>query len=178
VAEPSTVARPYAEAVFKLADGEGKLANWSAMLGALGQISEDQRVQEAMGDPNTSAPKIAGLFISILAGKLSAEAENFVKVLAENRRLALLPEIHLQFEVLRNVREGVVDVDIASAFELTAEQLADLVRRLESKTGRKVKPRLSIDKELIGGVMVAIGDKVIDASARAHLAALANALKN
>ncbi len=178
MAEPSTVARPYAEAVFRLADGEGKLANWSAMLGALGQISEDERVREAMGDPKTSGPSIAGLFIGILAGKLSAEGENLVRVLAENRRLALLPEIHLQFEVLRNEREGVVDVDIASAFELTAEQLADLVKRLEIKTGRKVKPRLSIDKELIGGVMVAIGDKVIDASARAQLAALASALKN
>lgn len=178
MAEPSTVARPYAEAAFRLANSQGKLADWSAMVASLAQVSEDSGVRTAMSDPKMSGSKIAGLFISILSGKLNGEAENFVRVLAENRRLELLPEIHLQFEVLRNEREGVVDVDVASAFELTQEQLADLVQRLEKKTGRKVKPRLSIDKELIGGVKVAIGDKVIDASARAQLAALENALKS
>lgn len=178
MAEPSTVARPYAEAVFRLADGATKLAEWSAALGALAQVAENEQVRAALGDPRMSAPKIAGLFISILAGKLSGDAENFVRVLAENRRLGLLSEIHTQFEVLRNEREGVVEVDVASAFELSPEQLRDLVARLEKKTGRKVHPRVSIDRELIGGVKIAIGDKVIDASARAQLAALENALKS
>src|SRR5262249_19488254 len=87
VAEPSTIARPYAEAAFKLADSQGKLADWSAALGNLAAVAADARVRAAVGDPNLSAAKVAGIFLSILSGKLSGEAENFVRVLAENGRL-------------------------------------------------------------------------------------------
>lgn len=177
MAEPITIARPYAEAVFRLADGAGKLAEWSAMLAALAQVSGDERVRRAISDPNLSAAKVAGLFISILAGRLTAECENFVRVLADNQRLALLGEIRAQYETLKNEREGTVEADIQSAFELDAAQLADLTARLEKHTGRKVRAHVSVDKELIGGVRVAIGDQVIDASVRAQLAALQSALK-
>ena len=177
MAEPITIARPYAEAVFRLADGTGKLADWSAMLAALAQVSDDERVRAAMSDPNLPAAKVAGLFISILAGRLTAECENFVRVLADNHRLALLGEIRTQYEALKNEREGTVEADIQSAFELDAAQLADLTARLEKHTGRKVRAHVSVDKELIGGVRVAIGDQVIDASVRAQLAALQSALK-
>ena len=177
MAEPSTIARPYAEAVFKLADAAGRLGEWSAMLAALAQVAGNDRVRAAIGDPNLSAAKAAGVFISILAGKLSGECENFVRVLADNQRLELLPEMRAQYEALKNEREGVIEAEISSAFELSAAQLAELVARLEKKTGRKVKARLSVDKELIGGIKVALGDKVIDASARAQLAALEIALK-
>jgi F-type H+-transporting ATPase subunit delta len=177
MAEPSTIARPYAEAVFKLADAQGKLADWSSALANLAAVAADDRVRAAVGDPNVSAPKVAGLFISILAGKLSGEAENLVRVLAENGRLDVLSEISTQYDVLRNEREGVVEAEIYSAFELDQAQVADLVARLEKKTGRKVKARVSVDKTLIGGVKVVIGDKVIDGSARAQLAALENAMK-
>ena len=177
MAEPSTIARPYAEAAFKLADSQGKLADWSGALGALAQVAQDARVRASIGDPNLSAAKVAGLFISILAGKLSGEAENFVRVLADNQRLELLPEIRAQYEALKNEREGVVEADITSAIELSSAQLKDLVARLEKKTGRKVKARVAVDASLIGGVKVALGDKVIDGSARGQLAALENALK-
>ncbi len=177
MAEPSTIARPYAEAAFRLADEAGKLAEWSAMLAALAQVAASERVQAALGDPNLPAPKLAGVFLGILGGKLSAACENFVRVLAENRRLEVLAEIRAQFEVLRNEREGVVEADVYSALELEPAQMADLVARLEKHTGRKVKAKLSLDRELIGGVKVVIGDKVIDASARAQLTALANALR-
>lgn len=177
MAEPITIARPYAEAVFRLADGAGKLADWSAMLTVLAQVSDDERVRAAMNDPNLPATKVAGLFISILAGRLTAECESFVRVLADNHRLALLGEIRTQYEALKNEREGTVEADIQSAFELDAAQLADLTTRLEKHTGRKVRAHVSVDKELIGGVRVAIGDQVIDASVRAQLAALQSALK-
>ena len=177
MAEPSTIARPYAEAAFRLADAQGKLADWSAALANLAAVAADERVRAAMGDPNLPAAKVAGLFIAILAGKLSGEAENFVRVLAENRRLDVLAEIRAQYEALRNEREGVVEADIYSAFELDQEQIADLVARLERKTGRKVKARISVDRSLIGGVKVVLGDKVIDGSARAQLGALESALK-
>lgn len=177
MAEPSTVARPYAEAAFKLADSQGKLAEWSVALANLAAVAADARVRAATGDPNLSAPNVAGLFLSILAGKLSGEAENFVRVLAENRRLDLLPEMRAQYDALRNEREGVIEAEVFSAFELDEAQLADLVAHLESKTGRKVKARVQMDKELIGGIRVVLGDKVIDGSVRAQLNALENALK-
>jgi F-type H+-transporting ATPase subunit delta len=177
MAEPSTIARPYAEAVFKLADGAGKLAEWSAALANLAAVAADARVRAAASDPNRSAAQVAGLFLSILAGKLPADGENFVRVLAENGRLDVLAEIRALFEALKNAREGVVEAEVISAFDMDQGQLAELVARLEKHTGRKVRARVSVDKALIGGVKVVLGDKVIDGSARAQLAALENALK-
>jgi len=177
VAEPSTIARPYAEAAFRLADAQGKLADWSAALANLAAVADDARVRAAISDPNLPAAKVAGLFLSILAGKLSGEIENFVRVLAENGRLEVLAEIRAQYETLKNEREGVVEADVTTAFDMDAAQVADLVSRLEKKTGRKVRAHVSVDKSLIGGVRIAIGDQVIDGSARAQLAALENALK-
>jgi F-type H+-transporting ATPase subunit delta len=177
MAEPSTIARPYAEAAFRLADAQGKLADWSATLANLSAVALDERVRAVIGDPNFPSAKIAGLFLSILSGKLSGEAENFVRVLAENGRLDVLSEIRSQYEALRNEREGVVEAEVYTAFEMEQSQVADLVARLEKKTGRKVKARVSVDKSLIGGVRIVIGDKVIDGSARAQLAALETALK-
>ena len=177
MAEPSTVARPYAEAAFRLADGAGALGKWSEMLGALALVAEDARVRAAIADPNLGDAKAAGVFIGILAGKLNAEAENFLRILAENGRLELLPEVRAQFEALKNEREGVLEAEVHSAFELSDAQLADLVQRLEKKTGRKVRARLQINKDLIAGVRIALGDQVIDGSARAQLGALETALK-
>jgi F-type H+-transporting ATPase subunit delta len=177
MAEPSTVARPYAEAVFRLADGAGALAKWSQMLAELAQVSADERVRGAVADPKLTDAKVAGLFISILSGKLTGDAENFVRVLAENGRLNLLPEMREQFEALKNEREGVVEAQVHAAFELSQPQLADLVQRLEKKTGRKVRVQVVVDRELIGGVKIVLGDKVIDGSARAQLGALETALK-
>jgi len=177
MAEPSTVARPYAEAVFRLADAAGALGKWSEMLAELAQVSADERVRAAVADPKLTDARVAGLFISILSGKLTGDTENFVRVLAENGRLNLLPEIRQQFEALKNEREGVVEAEVQSAFELSEAQLADLVQRLEKKTGRKVRAQVSVDRELIGGVKIVLGDKVIDGSARAQLGALEAALK-
>jgi F-type H+-transporting ATPase subunit delta len=147
------------------------------MLGALALVGADERVRAAARDPNVDDAKAAGVFIGILGGRLTAEAENFVRVLAQNGRLELLPEIRAQFESLKNEREGVVEAEVHSAFELTDAQVGDLVQRLEKKTGRKVKVRLQLDKKLIGGIKVVLGDKVIDGSARAQLGALEAALK-
>lgn len=177
MAERSTIARPYAEAAFRIADSSGKLPEWAAMLAALAEVAGNERVKAAIADPNMPAPKVAGVFISVLAGKLTGEAENLVRVLAENNRLELLPEIRVQFEVLKDEREGVVEAQIISAFELDAAQRSELTELLEKHTGRKVRTRVGLDKELIGGVRVVIGDKVIDASVRAQLSALESALK-
>ena len=178
MAEPSTIARPYAEAVFRLADAQGKLADWSAVLANLSAVAADARVKAAIASPDLSAAKVAGIFISILSGKLSGDAENLVRVLAENGRLDVLSEIRGQYEALKNAREGTVEAVIHSAFALDDAQLADLVARLEKKTGRKVRAKVEVDASLIGGVKIALGDKVIDGSARAQLGALESALKS
>lgn len=177
MAERSTIARPYAEAAFRIADSSGKLPEWATMLAALAEVAANERVKATIADPNMPAPKVAGVFISVLAGKLTGEAENLVRVLAENTRLELLPEIRVQFEALKDEREGVVEAQIISAFELDAAQRSELTKLLEKHTGRKVRTRVDLDKELIGGVRVVIGDKVIDASVRAQLSALESALK-
>ena len=177
MAEPSTVARPYAEAAFKLAEEADALDKWSDMLSALALIGQDERVQRAASNPNLSDDQVAGLFIAILAGRLSGEGENFVRVLAHNKRLELLPRIEEQFEALKNERQGVVEAQVQTAFELDDAQLHDLVERLERKIGRKVRAKIEISKDLIAGVRILLGDKVIDGSARAQLAALETALK-
>ena len=177
MAEPSTIARPYAEAVFRLAADQGTLAEWSAALANLAGVAADERIRAAIGDPNFAPARVAGLFIAILSGKLSGDAENLVRVLAENGRLEVLPEIRVQYEQLKNEREGVLEVEVITAFEMDDAQVADLAGRLERKTGRKVKTRVTVDRSLIGGARIEIGDKVIDGSARAQLVALENALK-
>jgi F-type H+-transporting ATPase subunit delta len=177
MAEPSTVARPYAEAAFRLADEAGALARWSEMLAALAMVGADERVRAATADPNRSDAQAAGLVISILSGRLSGDAENLVRVLAENGRLDLLPEIRAQFEALKNEREGVLEAEVQSAFELSQAQVDELVQRLEKKTGRKVRTTVQLNKDLIAGVRIVLGDKVIDGSARAQLGALETALK-
>ena len=177
MAEPSTIARPYAEAVFRLAEAGGKLGQWSDMLADLSKVAADPRLVAAIGDPNLSTPKIAGMFLGVLAGRLNGEAENLVRVLADNRRLEVLPEIASRFEALKNEHEGTVQAEIVSAFPLDQAQLQNLIAHLESNTGKRVKAVVSVDSELIAGVRVVIGDKVIDGSARAQLAALEAALK-
>jgi F-type H+-transporting ATPase subunit delta len=177
MAEPSTVARPYAEAAFNLADEAGALGKWSEMLAALALVAADERVRAAVADPSLSDAQAAGVFIAILSGRLSGEADNFVRVLAQNGRLELLPEIRAQFEALKNEREGVLEAELHSAFELSKAQVGELVQQLEKKTGRKIKAKVQVDKDLIAGVRIVLGDKVIDGSARAQLGALETALK-
>jgi len=178
MAEVSTIARPYAEAAFRLADASGKLADWSDMLGNLTQVAADPGIAAAITDPNLTSPKVAGMFIGILGGRLTGEAENLVRVLAENKRLEVLAEIANQFEVLKNEREGMVEAEIVTAFPLDDAQLRALLSQIETKAGRRVKARVSVDSELIAGVRVVIGDKVIDGSVRAQLAALEATLKH
>jgi F-type H+-transporting ATPase subunit delta len=177
MAELSTIARPYAQAAFKLADEAGTLGPWSESLAALALVAQDQVIQDLTGDPNVSPEQMARLLIDVLEGKLPPEVQNFVRLVSENRRIPALGEIRDQFDVLKNARQGVQDVEIVSAFELDGAQRADLIAHLENSTGRKVTVHVTIDPELIGGVKIIMGDKVIDASARAQLAALESTLR-
>ena len=176
MAEIATLARPYAEAVFRLADSGGSLAAWSGTLRNLAQAAAHPDMQECMTKYDLTHAQLRELFLSLSPAALSADEKNFVKVLIENDRLAALPQIFALFEELKNQREGVVDAGISSAFELEAAQLAGLVAGLEKRFKRRINPQVSIDRDLIGGVRVVVGDEVIDGSVRGRLNAMAAGL--
>ena len=176
MAEIATLARPYAEAVFRLADGTAALSAWSGTLRTMAQVAAHPDMQECLAKYDLTAAQLRELFLSLCPADLSAEAKNFIALLIENDRLTLLPEIHAQFDALKNEREGVVDAEISTAFELDAAQLASLVADLEKRFKRKINPRVSVERELIGGVRVVVGDEVIDGSVRGKLNAMAAGL--
>jgi F-type H+-transporting ATPase subunit delta len=178
MAETATIARPYAEAVFGLADKTGTLAKWSQLLAALASSAADPRVRALIGDPKLREDQLYGLIAALAGADIPAEAQNLVRVLMANDRLTLLPEIHGQFEALRHEREGVVEAEIATAFPMANGQLESLVSDLERRFKRKVQPHVTVDKDLIGGVRIAVGDEVIDGSVRGKLADMASALKS
>ena len=178
MAENVTIARPYAEAAFSYADAGGALAKWAQALDAMAGIAAHPEMRQAIGNPGLANNELYGLFASLCGDVLNAEMQNFVRVLIENGRLTLAPEIRDIFQELKNEREGVVDAIVQSAFALDAAQTAALVGDLERRYKRKVKAQVTVDKELIGGVRVQVGDEVIDSSVRGHLATMAAALRN
>jgi len=175
MAEVATIARPYAEAVFALADAGGALGKWSQTLAVMAAVAANPEVSMATGNPKLSAEQVYGLFAAV-CGDLPKEAQNLVRVLTENDRLNTLPEIRDSYEQLKNEREGVVDAVITAAYPLDAGQLAALVTELEGRFKRKVKPEVKVDAGLIGGVRMQVGDEVIDGSVRGKLATMAAAL--
>ena len=178
MAENVTVARPYAEAAFAIADAGGALARWAQALDVMAEIAAHPEVRAAIGNPRLTADQLYGLFASVSGDALADDVQKFVRVLVENGRLALLPEIRDLFQERKNEREGVVDALVSTAFELDPAQTAELVVDLERRFERKVNPVVNVDRELIGGVRVTVGDEVIDSSVRSQLAAMASALKN
>ena len=177
MAETLTLARPYAEAVFKLAREAGALPQWSDALTRLAAVVGSGPARELIGNPRVSDAQVAAI-IAEVAGGLSDEQRNFVRVLADNERLSVLPEIVTAYESLRSGFEGVLDAEITSAYPLTDAQVAEVTATLEAKYGRKVKAEVVVDPALIGGISIRIGDEVMDASVRGKLAQLADALMN
>ncbi|WP_333842821.1 F0F1 ATP synthase subunit delta [Pelomicrobium sp.] len=176
MAEPITIARPYAEAVFKLASEQQALARWSEMLALACAVAEHPHVRVLLGNPLVTRKRLADLFLGICGEGLTAEARNFILVLIDNGRLALLPQIRELYEELRRQQEGVLEVEIESAYELDEAQKAELVQWLKAKYRREVSARVRVEPELIGGVRIHVGDEVLDASVRGKLQAMAAAL--
>jgi F-type H+-transporting ATPase subunit delta len=177
MAELVTIARPYAEAVFRLAKEQGKLAAWSETLGKLAAIAANAEVAACIGNPNLSAAQKADLVASALGGA-QGDVASTIQVLAGNDRLGLLPEIALFFESLKSAEEGVKDAVIFSAFPLDDAQQQKLLSDLEARFKTKLRPEIRLEPELIGGVRVEVGDQVLDASVRGKLAAMATALRS
>ena len=177
MAELSTVARPYAEALFGAArDDRSGLPAWSDLIAQMAQVAAHPEVGTALSDPRLSGSKRVELFTSLIRADLPQAARNFVQLLVDNDRLLLLPEIASQFEALRNRHEGISVAEITSAFEMSDEQVKALLVGLEKKFGTKLRAQVSVDPSLIGGVRVAVGDQVLDTSVQAQLARMRDTL--
>jgi F-type H+-transporting ATPase subunit delta len=177
MAENVTLARPYAEAAFKLARDGKTLPAWKDVLDRMAAVAADPEMQRLIANPKLLPAQLAQFFIDVV-GKSGDEQKNFVRVLVENERLALLPEIRDLFVALKNEHEGVKEAHITSAFALDDAALKKLIAELEPRFSCKLNAKVTVDPELIGGVKIAVGDEVIDASVRGKLAAMATALKN
>jgi len=175
MAELATIARPYAEALFRVAKS-GNLAAWSDLVSEMAAVAALPDVKSFASNPKLSDKQVSETFLSLLKSNVSPEAKNFVGMLVENGRLTLLPEIGAQFHALKNAAEGAADAEITSAFALSDAQVKDLVATLEKKFGRKLNPTVNVDNSLIGGVRVTVGDEVLDTSVRAKLQKMYTAL--
>ena len=178
MAEAITVARPYAEAVYKLAIANDSLAQWSKMLQLAAAIAEDAQMKLLIGNPVISAKQLGELFLEIGRNKFNTEARNLVMLLTENKRVTVLSQISQLFEQLKAQHEGVLEARIVSAFAMESKQLKKLIDDLEQKFKRKIEALVSVDPELIGGIKVEIGDEILDASVRGKLETMAVALKS
>ena len=176
MAESVTIARPYAEAAFRLAREQNALDEWSQMLRLLDIVVQDERIAHRIGDPGVSGGQLESLVLGVCGEQLYGAGRNFVQVLVQNDRLGVVPEIRALFEDLKREHEGILEAQITSAFALDDEQKIRLVARLEAKYQRRVSAQVSVDPRLIGGVKIVIGDKVLDATVRGKLDAMAVAL--
>jgi len=183
MADNNTVARPYARAVFDLANEARDLGRWSDSLAISGQLLADSALVEYLGNPEFSDEQrlefLTGLFKKAGANVLEggdSKGTNFLKLLLENRRLAVLPEIAEHFEALKARVENTVDAVVTSATELSKSQVGDIAAALKKRLGCDVNVETEIDENLIGGAVIRAGDVVIDGSLRARLEGLATAL--
>jgi F-type H+-transporting ATPase subunit delta len=177
MAELSTVARPYAEALFAVAQGTGETLDvWLAAVDDLAGLMAHPQVAEVVADPKLDHEQVLGLLSGMMKTSLPAAGVNFVKLLIENQRLAVLPDVATQFRQLKNRAEGVADCLIETAFPLSEAQIAELLASLSKKFGQKLKPEVRVNAELIGGVRATVGDQVLDDSVRARLKDMQTAL--
>jgi F-type H+-transporting ATPase subunit delta len=168
MAELATVARPYAEALFRVAKA-GNLPAWAELISEMANVAAHPDVQALSRNPNISGKQVADIFLELLKLPLNDEARNFINLLVDNHRVTLLPEIAVQFHVLKNAQEGAADAEITSAFALSDAQVTELIATLEKRFSRKLNPAVKVDSSLIGGVRVVVGDEVLDTSVRAKL---------
>lgn len=176
MSEAITTARPYAQAAFDEAQKLNALKAWSEMLLSLAEAVDHPEVRAVVTNPRVAREQVEGLMEALAGKDASAQQRNFVRILADNQRLLVLPEIAALFEALKADAEKTVNVVVDSAFELSVAQQDKIVSSLKKRLGREIKLVCQINKELLGGVVIRAGDKVIDGSARTRLGEMANAL--
>ncbi len=168
MAELATIARPYAEALFKCV-GVADAAATAEQVQALGAVAADAQVQAFASNPKVNAAQVVDLVSGVVKGGLSGSVRNLLSTVVENNRLAALPEIAAQFRALVNQRTGVSDATVFSAFEMNDAQRAEVSAALEKRFGRKLNLSVMVDESLIGGIRVVVGDEVLDTSVKARL---------
>lgn len=169
MAEKSTIARPYAEAVFQLADANGQLKEWSAMLQTIALIVADADMQSIIGNTSVNKEQVAQLVMDVAGDVMTDAGRNLVKLLTENRRLDVVAEITEQFETLKAEAEKTVEAEIISAQEVSAAQQSKIAAKLKARLGREVSLTCTVDESLMGGAIIKAGDMVIDGSVSGQL---------
>lgn len=172
----TTIARPYAKAVFEKAREEGNMDMWSGLLRTLAAIVREPQMRLLLNNPKVSHKQLLDLVSSVCGDNLSKSATNFIRVLIRSNRLRLAGQIAELFEQRRAEAEGRVDIHVVSAYELDADQSRRITEAMGKRTGKKVNISTLVDKSLIGGLIVRAGDSVIDASIRGRLNRLRNEL--
>lgn len=176
MAEAITIARPYANAVFDIANGNGELKIWSALLAVLAHSVAVSDMQSVIGSPSVSDEQVINLLADISGELMSDDARRFLALLAANNRLILLADIAVIFEELRAQAEQVMTADITTAFKLTANQEQDISAALKKRLGRDITLNTSIDNSLLGGAIIRAGDLIIDGSALGKLSRLTSSI--
>ncbi len=174
MAELITIARPYAEAVFKRASETKSFPAWSDALVLMAAIAADETMAEVIAGVKFSKAQLADLFNDIAGDKLDQEAKNLIKLLAENGRLALVPEIAALYEAHRAEAEGSIDAEIISAYTVSDAQRTKLAASLKARMGKEINLSVTIDESLVGGAIIRAGDMVIDGSVSGKLVKLAS----
>jgi F-type H+-transporting ATPase subunit delta len=175
MAELATLARPYAEALFQVAE-KGDLKQAGAELDALAAVAANPQLRQFAEAPKAGAAQVFDVITSVAGVPLSDASKNLLRTVIDNGRLAVLPEIAAQFRVLASERSGVADAIIYSAFPIDAAALADVIATLERRFKRKLDATVQVEPELIGGIRVVVGDEVLDTSVKARLQQMKAAL--
>jgi len=174
--EASTIARPYAEAIFERAGESDKLDLWSEMLGFLAAVVVDPTMARVVGNPLIERSELTRLMLEIAGGRINQEGQNLLRLLVQNGRLPLLPEIARLYEELKADKQRLVNVHVVSAYVLKPAQERQIADALKQKLGREIRITSEKDPDLIGGIHIRAGDLVIDGTVRGRLQQLANEL--
>lgn len=177
MAQTATLARPYANAAFDVAKAHGRLAEWSRMLALLAAAVATAEVEALIGDPSLGGEVKAHKLAQALQGELDDRGRRFVLALALYQRLALLPEVARQFEVMKAAAENVLEVEIVAAVALAEPQRERFAQALARRFGQEVQLAVTVDETILGGAIVRAGDTVIDGSVRGRLMRLAASLR-
>ena len=176
MAELFSIARPYAQAVFELARSSGDYTGWSQSLSAMAQVSRDPEMKRLIQNPRVSRQEIAQVIADVCGSGVGEEGRNLLRLLAQNRRLHVLPAIADQYENLRAEAERTVQAELESALPVSDSEQQRIADALTARLGRKVELVCRINETLVGGAVIRAGDLVIDGSVRARLEKLAVAI--
>ncbi|MDX2424808.1 MAG: F0F1 ATP synthase subunit delta [Cycloclasticus sp.] len=177
MAELAALARPYAEAVFLMANEKDQLDHWSEMLDFLQQVTSDELLKKVSDNPKVSKKQLQGAMMDICQDHMDADGLNLIKLLIQNNRLQLAGEIFKQYETKKDQKCGSLDVSIISAFPMSDEEQVALTTSLSASFSKQVKISVEEDSSLIGGMIIRAGDKVIDGSLSGQIQQLAKQLK-